>query len=92
VLADVSVAADATCARLMGFHPDRIVRLCETTAIRIEMFMLYMRAYSKVHLLLNSETQRRHEAAKRAWRSAPKPDWPGNRVCCRRIVQHILHE
>ena len=24
----------------------------------------------------HSQTQRRHEAAKRAWRSSPKPDWP----------------
>jgi CRISPR-associated endonuclease Cas1 len=24
----------------------------------------------------HSETQRQHEAAKRAWRSSPKPDWP----------------
>jgi uncharacterized protein (DUF362 family) len=29
VLADDPVAADATCARLMGFEPDRIVHICE---------------------------------------------------------------
>ena len=29
VLADDPVAADATCARLMGFHPDRIVHIRE---------------------------------------------------------------
>jgi uncharacterized protein (DUF362 family) len=29
VLADDPVAADATCARLMGFHPERIVHLNE---------------------------------------------------------------
>ena len=29
VLADDPVAADATCARLMGFEPDRAVHLCE---------------------------------------------------------------
>jgi len=29
VLGDDPVAADATCARLMGFHPERIVHLNE---------------------------------------------------------------
>jgi len=29
VLADDPVAGDATCSRLMGFRPDRIVHLCE---------------------------------------------------------------
>lgn len=29
VLADDPVAADATCARLMGFNPERIVHICE---------------------------------------------------------------
>ena len=29
VLADDPVAADATCARLMGFHPERVSHICE---------------------------------------------------------------
>jgi uncharacterized protein (DUF362 family) len=29
VLSDDPVAADATCARLMGFHPDRVIHIRE---------------------------------------------------------------
>jgi CRISPR-associated endonuclease Cas1 len=33
----------------------------------------------------HSETQRRHEAAKRVWRSSPKPDWPDEKTYVQEI-------
>jgi CRISPR-associated endonuclease Cas1 len=33
----------------------------------------------------HSATQRRHEAAKRAWRSSPKPDWPDGNTYIEKI-------
>jgi len=38
----------------------------------------------------HSETQRRHEAAKRAWRSSPKPDWPDEDTYLRQIQPRLL--
>jgi CRISPR-associated endonuclease Cas1 len=37
----------------------------------------------------HSETQLRHEAAKRAWRSAPKPDWPDKNAYVREIQPRL---
>jgi CRISPR-associated endonuclease Cas1 len=37
----------------------------------------------------HSETQRRHEAAKRAWRSAPKPAWPDENTYVRQIQPRL---
>ena len=37
----------------------------------------------------HSETQRRHEAAKRAWRSSPKPDWPDEDTYVRQIQPRL---
>jgi CRISPR-associated endonuclease Cas1 len=37
----------------------------------------------------HSETQRRHEAAKRAWRSAPKPDWPAEKFYVEEIQPRL---
>ena len=33
----------------------------------------------------HSETQRLHEAAKRAWRSSPKPDWPDENTYAEKV-------
>jgi CRISPR-associated endonuclease Cas1 len=38
----------------------------------------------------HSETQRRHEAAKRAWRSSPKPTWPDERVYISEIQPRLV--
>jgi CRISPR-associated endonuclease Cas1 len=37
----------------------------------------------------HSETQRRHEAAKRAWCSSPKPDWPDENTYVRKIQPRL---
>jgi CRISPR-associated endonuclease Cas1 len=37
----------------------------------------------------HSETQRRHEAAKRAWVSSPKPDWPDGNTYVRQIQPRL---
>jgi hypothetical protein len=37
----------------------------------------------------HSETQRRHEAAKRAWRSSSKPDWPDEGTYLRQIQPRL---
>jgi ribosomal protein L32 len=37
----------------------------------------------------HSETQRRHEAAKRAWRSSPKADWPDENTYVRQIQPRL---
>jgi hypothetical protein len=37
----------------------------------------------------HSETQRRHEAAKRAWRSAPRPAWPDEEAYTREIQPRL---
>jgi hypothetical protein len=37
----------------------------------------------------HSETQRRHEAAKRAWRSSPKPDWPDENTYIQQIQPRL---
>jgi CRISPR-associated endonuclease Cas1 len=37
----------------------------------------------------HSETQRRHEAAKRAWHSSPKPDWPDENTYVRHIQPRL---
>jgi CRISPR-associated endonuclease Cas1 len=37
----------------------------------------------------HSETQRRHEAAKRAWRSSPKPDWPDENTYIKQIQPRL---
>jgi CRISPR-associated protein Cas1 len=37
----------------------------------------------------HSDTQRRHEAAKRAWRSTPKPDWPDENTYVRQIQPRL---
>jgi CRISPR/Cas system-associated endonuclease Cas1 len=37
----------------------------------------------------HSETQRHHEAAKRAWRSSPKPDWPDENTYIQRIQTRL---
>ncbi len=36
-----------------------------------------------------SETQRQHEAAKRAWRSSPKPDWPDEQTFVKQIQPRL---
>lgn len=38
----------------------------------------------------HSETQRRHEAAKRAWRSSPKPAWPDENTYVRQIQPRLV--
>jgi CRISPR-associated endonuclease Cas1 len=38
----------------------------------------------------HSETQRRHEAAKRAWRSSPKPAWPDENIYVRQIQPRLV--
>jgi len=38
----------------------------------------------------HSETQRRHEALKRAWRSVPKPDWPDERAYREQIQPRLI--
>jgi CRISPR-associated endonuclease Cas1 len=38
----------------------------------------------------HSETQGRHEAAKRAWRSSPKPDWPDDNAYVRQIQPRLV--
>jgi CRISPR-associated endonuclease Cas1 len=37
----------------------------------------------------HSETQRRHEAAKRAWRTSPKPAWPNENTYVREIQPRL---
>jgi hypothetical protein len=37
----------------------------------------------------HSETQREHEAAKRAWRSSPKPDWPDEKTYVQEIQPRL---
>jgi CRISPR-associated endonuclease Cas1 len=37
----------------------------------------------------HSETQRRHEAAKRAWCASPKPDWPNEDIYVRQIQPRL---
>jgi len=36
------------------------------------------------------ETQRRHEAAKRAWRAEPRPDWPDENAYTQQIQPRLL--
>jgi CRISPR/Cas system-associated endonuclease Cas1 len=37
----------------------------------------------------HSETQRQHEAAKRVWRSSPKPDWPDEKTYVQEIQPRL---
>jgi len=38
----------------------------------------------------HSATQRQHEAAKRAWRSSPKPDWPNEKTYVEQIQPRLV--